>query len=152
MSKKSSYVELNYFFFVLFCPFGFTGIGFFSLNCSIISLSGMFSYLLKVSDFFIPCVLITNVSFIPFDNEDGIFVLLPVLEVINSYLGLTNSSILFLLVLFTTFTLYIKPIFFRNNTRCFIAIYHSNYINSFFLKKKYNNWVLDRPYILLTVD
>ena len=51
-----------------------------------------------------------------------------------------------------SYTKYIKPIFFRNNTKCFIAIYHSNYINSFFLKKKYNNWVLDRPYILLTVD
>lgn len=51
-----------------------------------------------------------------------------------------------------SYTKYIKPIFFRNNTRCFIAIYDSNYLNSFFLKKKYNNWILDKPYILLTVD
>jgi hypothetical protein len=31
-----------------------------------------------------------------------------------------------------TYTKYIKPIFFRNNTRCFIVIYHSDYLNSFF--------------------
>jgi hypothetical protein len=51
-----------------------------------------------------------------------------------------------------TYTNYIKPIFFRNNTRCFIAIYHNSYLNSFFLKKKFNNWELDKLYITLTVD
>lgn len=34
-----------------------------------------------------------------------------------------------------SYTKYIKPIFFRNNKRCFIAIYHSNYINPFFKEK-----------------
>jgi hypothetical protein len=51
-----------------------------------------------------------------------------------------------------SYTKYTKPIFFRNNTRCFIVIYHSNYLNSFFLKKKYNNWVLDRPFIISVDD
>lgn len=51
-----------------------------------------------------------------------------------------------------SYTRYIKPIFFRNNTRCFIAIYDSDNIESFFLKKKINNWVLDKTYILLTND
>ncbi|MFZ4103411.1 MAG: hypothetical protein ACOYKI_01655 [Sediminibacterium sp.] len=51
-----------------------------------------------------------------------------------------------------TYTNYIKPIFFRNNTRCFIAIYHNSYLNAFFLKKKFNNWELDKLYITLTVD
>ena len=51
-----------------------------------------------------------------------------------------------------SYTRYIKPIFFRNNSRCFIAIYDSDNIESFFLKKKFNNWVLDKTYILLIND
>lgn len=51
-----------------------------------------------------------------------------------------------------TYTKYIKPIFFRNNTRCFIAIYHNSELNSFFLKKKFNNWELDKLYVTLTND
>lgn len=51
-----------------------------------------------------------------------------------------------------SYTRYIKPIFFRNNSRCFIAIYDSDNIETFFLKKKFNNWVLDKTYILLIND
>lgn len=51
-----------------------------------------------------------------------------------------------------TYTNYIKPIFFRNNTRCFIAIYNNSDLNSFFLKKKFNNWELDKLYVTLTID
>ena len=40
-----------------------------------------------------------------------------------------------------------KPIFFRNYTRCFIAILHGNDLESFFLKKSNNQWTFDKFYI-----
>ena len=51
-----------------------------------------------------------------------------------------------------SYTKYTKPIFFRNNTRCFIVIYHSNYLNSFFLKKKKGIWEIDKFYLMLIDD
>lgn len=36
-----------------------------------------------------------------------------------------------------------KPIFFRNYTRCFMAKYYPNGMESYFLKKENNKWVFD---------
>lgn len=51
-----------------------------------------------------------------------------------------------------SYTKYIKPIFFRNNTRCFIANYTINNIESFFLKKKKGIWEIDKFYLMLIDD
>lgn len=45
-----------------------------------------------------------------------------------------------------------KPIFFRNHTRCFIAILHSSGMESFFLKKTNNHWLFDKSYITVDYD
>ena len=45
-----------------------------------------------------------------------------------------------------------KPIFFRNYTRCFIAILNNSGMESFFLKKNNNHWVFDKSYILIDYD
>ena len=44
-----------------------------------------------------------------------------------------------------------KPIFFENYTRCFIAIYSMG-LNSYFIKKVNNHWVYDKSYIEWTED
>ena len=41
---------------------------------------------------------------------------------------------------------FMTPIFFRNYTRCFIAILGTGYMDSFFLKKINNHWVFDNFY------
>ena len=41
---------------------------------------------------------------------------------------------------------FMTPIFFRNYTRCFIAMLGTGYMNSFFLKKINNHWVFDGAY------
>lgn len=41
---------------------------------------------------------------------------------------------------------FMTPIFFRNYTRCFIAILGTDYMYSFFLKKINNEWVFDHFY------
>lgn len=45
-----------------------------------------------------------------------------------------------------------KPIFFRNYTRCFIAILNNSGMESFFLKKNNNHWVFDKSYIMVDYD
>ena len=45
-----------------------------------------------------------------------------------------------------------KPIFFRNYRRCFIAILHENGMNLFFLKKINSHWVYDKLYYLSESD
>lgn len=45
-----------------------------------------------------------------------------------------------------------KPIFFRNYTRCFIAILNNSGMESFFLKKKNNHWIFDKSYIMIDYD
>lgn len=45
-----------------------------------------------------------------------------------------------------------KPIFFRNYTRCFITILHSSGMESFFLKKINNHWSFDKSYIMVDYD
>ena len=41
-----------------------------------------------------------------------------------------------------------KPTFFNNYTRCFIAEYiGGGFLRSYFLKKKDNHWVYDKSYI-----
>jgi hypothetical protein len=45
-----------------------------------------------------------------------------------------------------------KPIFFRNYTRCFIAILNHSGIESFFLKKNNNHWIFDKSYIMIDYD
>jgi len=47
---------------------------------------------------------------------------------------------------------YMKPIFFRNYTRCFIAILPGDSMESFFIKKKNNHWVLDKTWVRWTTD
>lgn len=47
---------------------------------------------------------------------------------------------------------FMKPIFFRNYKRCFIAFYYSNNLYSYFLKKKNKQWVYDGVYKISTVD
>ena len=42
---------------------------------------------------------------------------------------------------------YMKPIFFRNYTRCFVAILYDDSMDSFFLKKENNHWVLDKTWV-----
>ncbi|MEY3079954.1 MAG: hypothetical protein RL086_1125 [Bacteroidota bacterium] len=42
---------------------------------------------------------------------------------------------------------HLKPIFFRNYTRCFIAILPGESMESFFIKKKNNHWVLDKTWV-----
>lgn len=49
-------------------------------------------------------------------------------------------------------TEFMKPIFFRNYTRCFIAISGKNYLDSFFLKKINGKWVFDKSYIMIDYD
>lgn len=49
-------------------------------------------------------------------------------------------------------TRYMKPIFFRNYNRCFIAIIYKNSMDSFFLKKKKNHWVFDAFYQRYEID
>jgi len=51
-----------------------------------------------------------------------------------------------------SFTKYMKPIFFRNNTRCFFAIYYSSGMESFFLKKSNNHWIFDMYYLWVEED
>jgi hypothetical protein len=46
-----------------------------------------------------------------------------------------------------SYTEYIKPIIFRNYTRCFITILHGGDLESFFLKKRNNQWTFDKFYI-----
>jgi len=45
-----------------------------------------------------------------------------------------------------------KPIFFRNYTRCFIAILNNSGMESFFLKKNNNHWIFDKSYIMVDYD
>lgn len=45
-----------------------------------------------------------------------------------------------------------KPIFFRNYTRCFVAILTDGSMESFFIKKKNNHWVLDKTWVRWTTD
>jgi hypothetical protein len=45
-----------------------------------------------------------------------------------------------------------KPIFFRNFTRCFIAILNNSGMETFFLKKNNNHWVFDKSYIMIDYD
>jgi hypothetical protein len=45
-----------------------------------------------------------------------------------------------------------KPIFFRNYTRCFISILNNSGIESFFLKKNNNHWIFDKSYIMIDYD
>jgi hypothetical protein len=45
-----------------------------------------------------------------------------------------------------------KPIFFRNYTRCFIAILNHSGMESFFLKKNNNHWIFDKSYIMIDYD
>lgn len=45
-----------------------------------------------------------------------------------------------------------KPIFFRNYTRCFITILHSSGMGSYFLKKSNNHWLFDKSYIMVDYD
>ena len=45
-----------------------------------------------------------------------------------------------------------KPIFFRNYTRCFIAILNNSGMESFFLKKNNNYWIFDKSYIMVDYD
>lgn len=45
-----------------------------------------------------------------------------------------------------------KPIFFRNYTRCFIAILNNSGMESFFLKKNNNHWIFDKSYIMIDYD
>ena len=47
---------------------------------------------------------------------------------------------------------YMKPIFFRNYTRCFIAILPGDSMESFFIKKKNNHWVLDKTWVRWIYD
>ncbi len=47
---------------------------------------------------------------------------------------------------------FMKPIFFRNYKRCFIAFYYSDNLYSYFLKKKNKHWVYDRVYKIVAVD
>ena len=42
---------------------------------------------------------------------------------------------------------HLKPIFFRNYTRCFLTILDSQSMNTFFLKKTNNHWIFDKSYI-----
>lgn len=45
-----------------------------------------------------------------------------------------------------------KPIFFRNYTRCFITILNSSGMESYFLKKSNNHWLFDKSYIMVDYD
>lgn len=49
-------------------------------------------------------------------------------------------------------TKYMNPIFFRNYTRCFIAISGGNYMYSYLFKKMKGKWLFDKPYILIEYD
>ena len=44
-------------------------------------------------------------------------------------------------------TEYMKPIFFRDYTRCFVAILQNDEMYSFFIKKKNNHWVFDKNWV-----
>jgi hypothetical protein len=46
---------------------------------------------------------------------------------------------------------FVKPVFFRNYTRCFIAFIYSEGINSFFLKKINNKWVFDKYFLVIAI-
>ncbi len=48
--------------------------------------------------------------------------------------------------------IFMKPIFFRNYSRCFIAILYVDGVESFFLKKINKNWVFDKFYFRLDED
>lgn len=47
---------------------------------------------------------------------------------------------------------FMKPIFFSNYSRCFIAIYYKAGLETFFLKKKNNHWMLDKFYLTTAED
>ena len=47
---------------------------------------------------------------------------------------------------------FMTPIFFRNYTRCFIAILGTDYMNSFFLKKINKHWFFDDFYQRYIID
>ena len=47
---------------------------------------------------------------------------------------------------------YMKPIFFRDYTRCFVAILQDDEMYSFFIKKKNNHWVFDKDWVFWTKD
>lgn len=47
---------------------------------------------------------------------------------------------------------YMKPIFFRDYTRCFVAILQDDEMYSFFIKKKNNHWVFDKDWVFWTND
>ena len=51
-----------------------------------------------------------------------------------------------------SYTEYIKPIIFRNYTRCFIAHYDIGGMESFFLMKKNKHWVYDSAYLIVVND
>lgn len=44
---------------------------------------------------------------------------------------------------------YMKPIFFRNYTRCFIAIYSSGFMGSYFFRKIKSKWIFDKNYLII---
>jgi len=44
---------------------------------------------------------------------------------------------------------YMKPIFFRNYSRCFIAIYSSGFMESYFLRKRNRKWIFDKNYLIV---
>ena len=42
---------------------------------------------------------------------------------------------------------FVKPVFFRNYTRCLIAVIYPDSMDSFFLKKVNNHWIFDKFYL-----